>query len=303
MSPRTDGRVAPDAMAKSGRGVAGLRGAPLVAVVQAADLWNGDPPSRSQRRDRTSKGCILLQPEVRSCVRVVGDVLVQYAAKSGSGQHDDVIEALAPDGSDKSFDVGVAPRGARRRQDFLSADGIHVIERMITIAEEISRHLIPGEGVATLLQGPGGPGMLRDGAMNDSPAIMREKHQDEQEPARRRRHDEEVGRDQLVRMVDQKRTPGLRGPWAAADHVCGDGRLRHGEPQFQELTVNPRRTPQGIRGRHRANQGAYLVRDGRPTRPMAALPRPKETEPAPMPGDDGFGFDDDEHRSPVTPDS
>ena len=96
-------------MAKSGRGVARLRGAPLVAVVQAADLWNCDHPSRSQRRDRTWKGCILLQPEVRSCVRVVGDVLVQYAAKSGSGQHDDVIEALAPDGSDESFDVGVLP--------------------------------------------------------------------------------------------------------------------------------------------------------------------------------------------------
>jgi hypothetical protein len=67
--------------------------------------------------------------------------------------------------------------------------------------------------------------------------------------------------------------------------------------------VNPRRTPEGIRGRHRTNQGAYLVRDGRPSRPMAALPRPEKTEPAPMPGDDGVGFDDDERRPPVTPDS
>lgn len=47
----------------------------------------------------------------------------------------------------------------------------------------------------------------------------------------------------------------------------------------------------------------YLVRDGRPTRPMAALPRPEETEPAPMPSNDGFGFDDDERRPSVTPDS
>jgi hypothetical protein len=67
--------------------------------------------------------------------------------------------------------------------------------------------------------------------------------------------------------------------------------------------VNPRCTPERMRGRHHANQGAYLVRDGRPARPMAALPRPDETEPAPMPGDDGFGFDDDERRPPVTPDS
>jgi hypothetical protein len=119
----------------------------------------------------------------------------------------------------------------------------------------------------------------------------------------RLQHHEEVGRDQLLRMVGQERTPGLRGQWPAANHVCRDGRLRNGESQFQKFTVNPRRTPEGIRGRHRANQGAYLLRDGRPTRPMAALPRPEETEPAPMPGDDGVGFDDDEGCPPFTPDS
>jgi hypothetical protein len=56
---------------KSGRGVARLRCAPLAAVVQAADLWNSDHAPRSQRRDRTWYGCILVQPEVRSCSRVV----------------------------------------------------------------------------------------------------------------------------------------------------------------------------------------------------------------------------------------
>ena len=68
-----------------------------------------------------------------------------------------------------------------------------------------------------------------------------------------------------------------------ADHVSGDGRLRHGESQFQELTVNPQRTQRGfatdiVRIRVRN------LRDGRPTRPTPALPRPEETEPAAMPG-------------------
>ena len=67
--------------------------------------------------------------------------------------------------------------------------------------------------------------------------------------------------------------------------------------------MNPRCTPEGIRGRHRTNQGAYLVRDGRPPRPTAAVPRPEETEPAPMPRDDRVGFDDDERRPPVTSDA
>ena len=71
--------------------------------------------------------------------------------------------------------------------------------------------------------------MFRDGDTNDAPAIMREQHQDEQESARGRRDDEEVGRDQLLRMVGQERTPGLRGPWPAPDHGCGHGCLRNGE--------------------------------------------------------------------------
>ena len=60
-------------MATWGRGVARLGGA-FVAVVQAADLWNGDHTARRQRRDRTWKWCILVQPEVRARSRVVGDV-------------------------------------------------------------------------------------------------------------------------------------------------------------------------------------------------------------------------------------
>ena len=50
--------------------------------------------------------------EVRSCSQIVGNVLVQNATKASSGQHDDVIEALAPNGSDESLRVGV---GVSRR--------------------------------------------------------------------------------------------------------------------------------------------------------------------------------------------
>ena len=252
--------------------VARLRCAALVAVVQAADLWNGDHTSRSQRCDRTWKGCILVQPEMPSCSRVIGDVLLQHAAKASGCQYDDVIEAFTPDRSDESFDVGVLPWGARRRQDFLNADGIHLSERMIAIAEEVSRHLVPGECVAKLLHGPSGGGMLRDGDMNDAPAIMSEKHQDKQQPARHRRHHEEVGGDQLLRLVGQERTPRLRGegvirkysirseiylgirrPFLCQDpigaHLCED--LPQGRCPFLALSVQ-QRAANGSKRRHQA---------------------------------------------------
>jgi hypothetical protein len=136
-----------------------------------------------------------------------------------------VIEALAPDRSDKSFDIGVLPRRARQCQDFLNADGMHMIERIIAIAEEIARQLVPRKGVSKLLNGPRGRRMLRDRDMHHAPAIMGKEYQDKQQPARRGRHDEEVSRNQLLGMVGQERSPGLRGEWSAANHVFGDGSL------------------------------------------------------------------------------
>ena len=56
--------VRPHVMAQSGRELTRLRGAPLVAKVQAADLRNGDDTPRSRRRDGTRKGCILVQAAV-----------------------------------------------------------------------------------------------------------------------------------------------------------------------------------------------------------------------------------------------
>ena len=132
-------RVSLRLFTKSDGEVARLRGASLVAVVQAADLRNARHAASRRRRDRTGKRCILVQAQMRSCSCVVGDVFVKDATKVGRRQHDHVIEALAPDRSNETFDVGVLPRRARRRQDFLSANRLQVIERMIPIAEDIPR--------------------------------------------------------------------------------------------------------------------------------------------------------------------
>ena len=77
--------------------------------------------------------------------------------------------------------------------------------------------------------------------------------------------------------------------------------LRDGESKFQEFTVNPRRTPEGIRGRYRANQSTNLLRYGRPPSLATTLPRPEQAEPASMPGDYRFGLDDHERRPPLAP--
>jgi hypothetical protein len=82
-----------------------------------------------------------------------------------------------------------------RRQDFLSADRIQVIERMIPIAEDIPRQLVPRERVPKLLHGPRGCGPLRHSNMHNASTVVGEEHQNEQQPACRCRDDEKVGRD------------------------------------------------------------------------------------------------------------
>jgi hypothetical protein len=67
--------------------------------------------------------------------------------------------------------------------------------------------------------------------------------------------------------------------------------------------MNSWRAPTGIGHAHLADQIDDFPRHGRPTQGMAALPAPIQAESASMPGDDGFGFDDYQGRSPPTPQS
>ncbi len=114
-----------------------------------------------------------------------------------------------------------------------------VIERMIAIAKEIAMQLVPGKCVPKLLRGPRSRWMFRHGDMHDASTIMSKEHQDEQQPARRPRHNEAVGCDELLCMVGQERPPGLGGEGPVADHVLGDGRLRDSESEFQQFTMGP----------------------------------------------------------------
>jgi hypothetical protein len=51
--------------------------------------------------------------------------------------------------------------------------------------------------------------MLGDRDVNDSSTVMCEEDEHEEQPDGDRRHDAEVGGDDLVRVIRQKRAPGL----------------------------------------------------------------------------------------------
>jgi hypothetical protein len=88
---------------------------------------------------------------------------------------------------------------------------------------------------------------------------------------------------------------------ARTGDVLRDGCLRHVDAKFQQLSVDPRRTPEWVGFRHRSNQRAYVGRHRRSPDTSATFPRPEQAEALTMPGDDGFRLDDDQCGSPSGP--
>jgi hypothetical protein len=65
--------------------------------------------------------------------------------------------------------------------------------------------------------------------------------------------------------------------------------------------VNPRRTPEGIRGGHLANQGAHIVWHQRTSGAVSAFLRPGPPKAAALPRDNGIRLDDVNDRAPAAP--
>jgi hypothetical protein len=84
-------------------------------------------------------------------------------------------------------------------------------------------------------------------------------------------------------------------------YVLGDRGLTHGDPEFSQLAVNARRTPQRVRLRHRMDQRADVRRHGRPAYASSALPRPEQAEAKPVPVDNRLRLHNDQRCPPSTP--
>jgi len=139
----------------------------------------------------------------------------------------------------------------RRGEHFLNPHGLRRglqgVERVIAIVDQVSRRLVPREGLAKLLGRPRRRRMRGDRDVPDASPIVGEEHQDEQEAAGRGRDHEEIGRYDLADVIPQERPPGLRGRLAPAPHVSRDRRLTDVEPEFQQFAMNPRRPPTRVR--------------------------------------------------------
>jgi hypothetical protein len=65
--------------------------------------------------------------------------------------------------------------------------------------------------------------------------------------------------------------------------------------------MDPRRSPERIRGGHLTNQRTDLWGRGWTTGTVPTLPSPEQAEPASVPGEHGVRLDENERRPPTAP--
>src|ERR1039457_3589485 len=75
------------------------------------------------------------------------------------------------------------------------------------------------------------------------------------------RNDEQVHGGNVRRVVPQKGVPSLTWRPTALDHVFGNARLRHIEPELEQLAMDTWRSPQRILHAHPPDQRAEIRLD------------------------------------------
>ena len=112
-------------------------GPSFVAVVQPADLGPRHDGSHLWRLNLSGLRRVLSQRKMRSRSVIVIQVRFEDASERGFTEHDHMIQALTPNGTNHTLHVGSLPGGARRGQHFADAHVAHLFSEVM--AEMASR--------------------------------------------------------------------------------------------------------------------------------------------------------------------
>jgi len=112
----------------------------------------------ARRRNRTRNWRVFVQRQMGAGPFVVRAIERHQPQQTRLIEHDRVIETLTTDGPDESLDEGILPRRTWGREHLLDPHrlgrGLHLLERVIAIVDEVSRRLAPRKGLAQLLGRP-----------------------------------------------------------------------------------------------------------------------------------------------------
>jgi hypothetical protein len=85
------------------------RGSTLIAMMQTADLREGNNIACRGKLHATRPWTVLVEREMRSGVMMILKIAPQYAAQVTLAEDDNVIQAFTADRPDETLDVGILP--------------------------------------------------------------------------------------------------------------------------------------------------------------------------------------------------
>src|SRR3979409_1684169 len=104
-----------------------------------------------------------------------------------------------------------------------------------------------------------------------------------EQPKRDCRHDEHIHRGDPISVIAEKCPPALGWRVSSPDHVLGHAGLSDIDAELEQLSMDPRRSPQRIGNAPLADRLAALRRYGLSATTAPRLPAPVRSEPGTVP--------------------
>lgn len=257
------------------------------------------PPDYSpspRAMDRTWIWCILRQGHMCSYAIVIAHVVGDDSPQVTFPDDDRVIQTFSPHRPDHALNVWILPwrTGCSSNFDQPKCRNFlpeHVAVNCVVVTKQILGCIVCTDGLKHLPRRPYRSGMFCCVSVNNFSPIMAKDHQDKEHSERCRGYCEEVDCDEIRRMDLEESSPCLRRWLPISNHVLGHHRFRHIDAELQQLTVDPRRTPQRIGRAHAANEGTN-VRVYRRTPTFSTFECPIPAKSVSVPADYGFRPDD-----------
>jgi hypothetical protein len=187
-------------------------------------------------------------------------------------EYNDVVKAFPADRTDQPFSISILPGGARRRRSIADSYRSESANKDLTIGSvpitnEIAGSLFPPACFRDLICDPFSGWMRCDAKpQNMSPALPHDQQSIEQA--------KHIHRSDPIRVIAEECPPALGRRISSPDHVLGHTRLPDFDADLEQLSMDPRRSPQRIGNAHLADKLAYLQRNCWRATPRFRFPAP-----------------------------
>ena len=128
-------------------------------MMESADLRNRNDPPGFGRLDGPRLRRVLLQSQVCAGLMIVIEEISKVPVKTSFVEYNDVVQALAANGSDDPFDILTLPRRAWGGQDLFDPHDLDLIDKFfpedsIAVSQQIAWRGVPGKSLPKLLDTP-----------------------------------------------------------------------------------------------------------------------------------------------------